>query len=47
MVELMRERFKTREIHVAVDCAELLGNPAFMASLVILFPLNILLLIFA
>jgi PTS system galactitol-specific IIC component len=43
VVEFMRERFKDREIHVAVDCAVLLGHPAVMASSVILFPLSILL----
>ena len=43
IIEFMRERFPDREIHVAVDCAVLLGHPAVMASSVILFPLSILL----
>ena len=43
IVEFMRERFKDREIFVAVDCAVLLGHPAVMASSVILFPLAVLL----
>jgi PTS system galactitol-specific IIC component len=43
VVQFMRERFKGREIHVAVDCAVLLGHPAVMASAVILFPLSVLL----
>lgn len=43
VVQFMRERFKDREIFVAVDCAVLLGHPAVMASSVILFPLSILL----
>lgn len=42
IVSFMRERFKNREIHVAVDCAVLLGHPAVMASSVILFPLSVL-----
>lgn len=43
IVQYMRERFKDREIYVAVDCAVLLGHPAVMASSVILFPLLVLL----
>jgi PTS system galactitol-specific IIC component len=43
IVQYMRERFKDREIFVAVDCAVLLGHPAVMASSVILFPLLVLL----
>lgn len=43
IVQFMRERFKGREIFVAVDCAVLLGHPAVMASSVILFPLAVLL----
>ena len=43
IVQYMRERFKDREIYVAVDCAVLLGHPAVMASSVILFPLCVLL----
>jgi PTS system galactitol-specific IIC component len=43
IVQFMRERFKDREIFVAVDCAVLLGHPAVMASSVILFPLAVLL----
>ena len=43
IVQFMRERFKDREIFVAVDCAVLLGHPAVMASSVILFPLTVLL----
>jgi PTS system galactitol-specific IIC component len=43
VVAFMRERFKGRELHVAVDCAVLLGHPAVMASAVILFPLSVLL----
>ncbi|GJQ34864.1 MAG: PTS galactitol transporter subunit IIC [Anaerolineales bacterium] len=43
IVQYMRERFKDREIFVAVDCAVLLGHPAVMASSVILFPLCVLL----
>ena len=43
IVQYMRERFKGREIYVAVDCAVLLGHPAVMASSVILFPLCVLL----
>ena len=43
IVQFMRERFKDREIYVAVDCAVLLGHPAVMASSVILFPLCVLL----
>jgi PTS system galactitol-specific IIC component len=43
VVQFMRERFKDREIYVAVDCAVLLGHPAVMASAVILFPLSVLL----
>jgi PTS system galactitol-specific IIC component len=39
----MRERFKDREIYVAVDCAVTLGHPSVMASTVILFPLAVLL----
>jgi PTS system galactitol-specific IIC component len=42
IVQFMRERFKDREIFVAVDCAVLLGHPAVMASAVILFPLSVL-----
>lgn len=42
IVQFMKERFKGREIHVAVDCAVLLGHPAVMASSVILFPLCVL-----
>ena len=42
VVQFMRERFKDREIYVAVDCAVLLGHPAVMASSVILFPLLVL-----
>jgi PTS system galactitol-specific IIC component len=42
VVQFMRERFKDREIHVAVDCAVLLGHPAVMASSVILFPICVL-----
>lgn len=42
IVQYMRERFKGREIYVAVDCAVLLGHPAVMASSVILFPLLVL-----
>jgi galactitol PTS system EIIC component len=41
IVQYMRERFKDREIFVAVDCAVLLGHPAVMASAVILFPLSV------
>jgi PTS system galactitol-specific IIC component len=43
VVQFMKERFKDREIFVAVDCAVLLGHPAVMASSVILFPLSVLL----
>jgi PTS system galactitol-specific IIC component len=43
IVQFMRERFKDREIHVAVDCAVLLGHPAVMASAVIIFPVSVLL----
>ena len=43
IVQFMRERFKDREIYVAVDCAVLLGHPAVMASSVIVFPLAVLL----
>ena len=43
IVQFMRERFKDREIHVAVDCAVLLGHPAVMAASVIVFPLSVLL----
>ncbi|MGE5072231.1 MAG: PTS transporter subunit IIC, partial [Anaerolineae bacterium] len=43
IVSFMRERFKDREIFVAVDCAVLLGHPAVMASSVIAFPLSVLL----
>jgi galactitol PTS system EIIC component len=43
VVQYMRERFKGREIFVAVDCAVLLGHPTVMASSVILFPLSVLL----
>jgi PTS system galactitol-specific IIC component len=43
VVQYMRERFKGREIFVAVDCAVLLGHPTVMASSVILFPLTVLL----
>ncbi len=43
VVQFMRERFKDRELFVAVDCAVLLGHPAVMASAVILFPLSVLL----
>ena len=43
IVAYMRERFKDREIFVAVDCAVLLGHPAVMASSVIAFPLAVLL----
>lgn len=43
IVQYMRERFKDREIFVAVDCAVLLGHPAVMASTIILFPLLVLL----
>jgi PTS system galactitol-specific IIC component len=42
VVQYMRERFKDREIYVAVDCAVLLGHPAVMASTIILFPLLVL-----
>jgi PTS system galactitol-specific IIC component len=41
VVMFMRERFKDRELFVAVDCAVLLGHPAVMASAVILFPLSV------
>ena len=43
IIQFMRERFKNREIYVAVDCAVLLGHPAVMASSVIVFPLAVLL----
>jgi Phosphotransferase system, galactitol-specific IIC component len=43
IVQYMRERFKDREIYVAVDCAVLLGHPAVMASTIILFPLFVVL----
>lgn len=43
IIAFMRERFKDREIFVAVDCAVLLGHPAVMASSVIAFPLSVLL----
>jgi PTS system galactitol-specific IIC component len=43
IVQFMRERFKDREIYVAVDCAVTLGHPSVMASTVILFPLAVLL----
>lgn len=43
IIQFMRERFKDREIFVAVDCAVLLGHPAVMASSVIAFPLSVLL----
>ena len=43
IIQFMRERFKNREIYVAVDCAVLLGHPAVMASSVIAFPLAVLL----
>ena len=43
IVQFMRERFKDREIFVAVDCAVLLGHPAVMASSVIVFPLSVFL----
>lgn len=42
IVQFMRERFKERELFVAVDCAVLLGHPSVMASAVILFPLSVL-----
>ena len=42
VVQFFRERFKDREIFVAVDCAVLLGHPAVMASAVILFPICVL-----
>ena len=42
IVQFMRERFKDRELFVAVDCAVLLGHPSVMASAVILFPLSVL-----
>ncbi len=43
IVEFMKTNFKGREIHVAVDCAVLLGHPAVMASAIIVFPLSVLL----
>lgn len=43
VVQFMRERFKDRELFVAVDCAVLLGHPAVMASAVIVFPVSVLL----
>jgi len=43
VVMFMRERFKDRELFVAVDCAVLLGHPAVMASAVICFPVSVLL----
>jgi len=43
IIAFMRERFKDRELYVAVDCAVLLGHPAVMASSVIVFPLAVLL----
>lgn len=43
VVQFMRERFKDRELFVAVDCAVLLGHPSVMASAVILFPVSVLL----
>jgi galactitol PTS system EIIC component len=43
IIQFMRERFKDRELFVAVDCAVLLGHPAVMASAVIVFPLSLLL----
>jgi len=43
IIQFMRERFKDRELFVAVDCAVLLGHPAVMASAVIVFPLSVLL----
>jgi len=43
IVQFMRERFKDREIYVAVDCAVLLGHPSVMASSIIIFPLSVLL----
>jgi PTS system galactitol-specific IIC component len=43
VVQFFRERFKDREIFVAVDCAVLLGHPAVMASVVVVFPLVVLL----
>ncbi len=43
VVQFMRERFKDREIYVAVDCAVLLGHPTVMAASVIVFPLSVLL----
>lgn len=42
IIQFMKERFKGREIYVAVDCAVLLGHPAVMASSVIAFPLAVL-----
>lgn len=42
IVQFMRERFKGRELFVAVDCAVLLGHPSVMASAVILFPISVL-----
>ncbi len=42
IVQFMRERFKDRELFVAVDCAVLLGHPSVMASAVILFPVSVL-----
>jgi galactitol PTS system EIIC component len=43
VVAYMRERFKGRELFVAVDCAVLLGHPSVMASAVILYPITVLL----
>jgi galactitol PTS system EIIC component len=42
IIQFMRERFKDREIYVAVDCAVLLGHPTVMAASVIMFPLSVL-----
>jgi len=43
IVEFMRTRFKGREIHIAVDCAVLVGHPSCMAAAVIMYPLAVLL----
>jgi PTS system galactitol-specific IIC component len=44
VIEFVHEKFSgKREIYVAVDCAALLGHPSVMASVVILYPLIVVL----
>jgi PTS system galactitol-specific IIC component len=44
VIEFVHEKFSSkREIYVAVDCAALLGHPSVMASVVILYPLIVVL----